>query len=66
MNEVIDILMKRDDMTREDAIELIKDCKEELLRCDPFEADEVMLDMLGLEPDYLPDILYGNIDSFED
>lgn len=57
MKRVIQILMERDGISRKEAIELISQTREELLQCDPFEADEIMMSMLGLEPDFILDIL---------
>ena len=53
MNRVIDILMKRDGIEYEDARNLVKD---EIIS-NPFDANEIIKDYLGLEPDYLEDIL---------
>lgn len=57
MDSVVKILMRRDKMSRQDAEDLIKETKELLLSSDPFEAYEIMADMLGLEPDYIFEIL---------
>jgi hypothetical protein len=57
MNKVIKILMERDGMSRSDAKELVDETRELLLSSDPWEADEIMADQLGLEPDYIMDIL---------
>lgn len=55
MDRVVKILMKRDGMTRDEALELIEDAKEELL-ADPDNGCEILEDMLGLEPDYIFDL----------
>lgn len=57
MNRVIDILMKRDGMEYEDARNLIKETQDEIIS-NPNEADEIIQNYLGLEPDYLEDILF--------
>lgn len=57
MDKVIKILMERDGMSRSDAKELVDETRELLLSSDPWEADEIMVDQLGLEPDYIMDIL---------
>ena len=58
MEKIIEILMKRDGIDRETAIALIKETRDEIMMLeDPFEADNVVADYLGLEPDYLFDIL---------
>ena len=56
MNRVIDILMKRDDIEYEDARSLVKETKDEIIT-NPIDANEIIKDYLGLEPDYLEDIL---------
>lgn len=56
MDSVVKILMRRG-MSRQDAEDLINETRELLLSSDPFEADEIMADMLGLEPDYIFEIL---------
>lgn len=56
-NRVIDILMRRDGMSREDAEELVDETREEILSSDPFEAEDILADNLGLELDYLMDII---------
>lgn len=57
MDKVIKILMERDGMSRSDAKELVDETRELLLSADIWEADEIMADQLGLEPDYIMDIL---------
>lgn len=56
MNRVIDILMKRDDIEYEDARNLVKETKDEIIS-NPIDANEIIKDYLGLESDYLEDIL---------
>ena len=56
MNRVIDILMKRDDIEYEDARNLVKETKDEIIS-NPIDANAIIKDYLGLEPDYLEDIL---------
>lgn len=56
-NRVVDILMRRDNLTEAEANKAVAECQETLLYSDPWEAEEVILDLLGLEPDYLIDIL---------
>ncbi len=57
MNRVVTILMERDVMNEADAIELVKETKEELLNSGTFFPDDIIWNNLGLEPDYLIDIL---------
>lgn len=56
MNRVIDILMKRDGIEYEDARNLVKETKDEIIS-NPIDVNEIIKDYLGLEPDYLEDIL---------
>ena len=56
MNRVINILMKRDGIEYEDARSLVKETKDEIIS-NPIDANEIIKDYLGLEPDYLEDIL---------
>lgn len=52
------ILMERDGLTADEAQQLIDDTVAELLDCtNILEADEILMDNLGLEPDYLEDLL---------
>lgn len=57
MNRVVKILMKRDGITQKEAESLVDEAREALLNCDPWEADDVLADILGLELDYLFDII---------
>ena len=60
-NPVVKILVRRDGMSVEDAIDLVKDTQSELLDAvygtDILEAEEIIENNLGLEPDYLDFIL---------
>ena len=58
MNKVVEILIKRDGMTKTEAEKLIDKTREELLAADPFEAEDIIAGYLGLEPDYIMDILW--------
>lgn len=53
MNRVVQILMKRDGMSKRDAEELIEQCAEALEEGDT----EAIQDYLGLEDDYIFDIM---------
>lgn len=58
MNRIINILMERDGLPREEAIILINETKEMILETDDiWEADAILMEQLGLEPDYLKDFL---------
>lgn len=60
-NPVVKILVRRDGMSVEDAIDLVKDTQSELLDAvygtNILEAEEIIENNLGLEPDYLDFIL---------
>ena len=53
------ILCRRDNCTFEEAEELISNTLEEMEACgyDPIECEEIMMNNLGLEMDYIVDIL---------
>lgn len=58
MNKVIKILMERDGMDYDDAKDLVDETRELIL--DPenlCEVDSIMSEQLGLEPDYIFDVL---------
>ena len=62
MNRVVKILMERDDYSRTEAIELFNDTRNEI--CDVLEnggdyseVEDIMLDNLGLEMDYIIDMV---------
>lgn len=58
MNRLVKVLMKRDGISAEEATALIKDTQAELEDCtNVLDADEIIMDNLGVEPDYLYDIL---------
>lgn len=53
-SELCQVLMRRDNLTQQDAEEFIQTMKEEVLRgADP---EEVLYDYAGLEPDFIFDI----------
>lgn len=56
---VIEILMRRDKIGMTSAAELVKETRDEILNSsDPFmEVDDIIASNLGLEPDYLEEIL---------
>ena len=53
-NELLDVLMRRDNMTKADAIELIKDMRSRIFEGE--DPEEVLYD-IGLEPDYVFDLI---------
>ena len=52
MNNLVDVLMAREDMTREEVIQWIKEATEDM--SDP---EELLYEEFGLEPDYIFDLL---------
>lgn len=62
MEEVIQILMRRDGLTRTEAISEIDDFREEayaLMEEGAYdEVEDLLIDYLGLEPDYLTSLLW--------
>ena len=59
--KLVKLIMKRDNLSRSEAIEAIQDCKEEIelaIAVGHYEkAEDILRESLGLEPDYLPDII---------
>ena len=62
MNKVVKILIERDGLTKEEAEELLESVREECYRAIDEEKDylveDIILDDLGLEMDYIYDVLY--------
>lgn len=57
MNLVVKILMERDNITEQEAIDLVRETKEELMNNPCSDGADIIMDNLGLEPDYIMDIL---------
>ena len=58
MNKVVKILIERDEIDQETAEALVRETRDELLSLEnPLEADDIIREYLGLEPDYIFDIL---------
>ena len=57
MNRVVNILLKRDGYSEEEAIEMVNDCREEMNEAiadgDYDLAEDILAGDLGLEPDYM-------------
>ena len=62
MNEIIEILMRRDGISRLEAENLVDECLDEMYGAfevgDYLECEEILKCMLGLEPDYLELLLW--------
>ena len=63
MNNVVAILMKRDGMSRAEAVALVAEVRGMIEDAggDYDEAEQIMIDELGLEMDYIMDILWGGV-----
>lgn len=61
MEEIINILMRRDGISRLEAENLVIECKEEMNNAimggHYIEAEDILASYLGLEPDYIFDLL---------
>jgi len=55
MSELKEVLITRDDMTADEADELITELRERML---DGESPEDLLNEIGLEPDYIFDLLF--------
>ena len=56
MENIVDILMKRDGLTKQEAIELMEEAKQEMMN-NMDEAEDIFMEYLGLEMDYIFDFL---------
>ena len=55
MNELVEILINRDGMTRDEAQELVDEARSMVAA--GFDPEELLYDEFGLEPDYLFSLL---------
>lgn len=57
LENIVDIIAERDDLTIDEAIEIVNETKEmideALISGDYTEVEQIMLDQLGLEMDYV-------------
>lgn len=56
-NEIIRVLMERDGMSREEATERLDEVREIMADADPWDAEDILADELGLEMDYIFDVI---------
>ena len=58
-NEVVEILMKRDGLSRREAQEQFNEVREMIQECnfDPIETEDILIEELGLEMDYIFEFL---------
>ena len=61
MNRIVEILVRRDGITATEAQSILNDVREMFKECgyDPDECENIMQSELGLEPDYIIDVLWG-------
>lgn len=59
MNKLIAILMRRDGLTREEALETARDAREAVLEAiqNGDDPEDAFMDITGLEPDFILDIV---------
>ena len=55
-NEIVKVLMRRDNMSRDEAIDALRDARK--LIDEGMDPEEILLMEFGLEPDYIFDLLY--------
>lgn len=62
MQEVVKILMWRDGLSKEEAVSLIQEtrsaCEAAMAERRSEEVEDIFMEALGLEPDYIPDVLF--------
>lgn len=56
-NTIIPILMERDGLSKEEATERVEEVSEMIADADPWDIEDILADELGLEMDYIFDIL---------
>lgn len=56
-NEVVRVLMERDGLSKKEAEEKLEEVREMISEADPWEAEDILADELGLELDYIFDII---------
>lgn len=56
-NRVVEILMRRDGMAREEAEERVAEVREMIVNASAFEVENIIADELGLEMDYIFDLI---------
>ena len=57
VNNIVRILMERDGLSKEEATERVEEVREMISEADPWEAEDILADELGLEMDYIFDII---------
>ena len=64
MKTIKEILIERDDISEQAAEDLINDARKDLYKRleDGEDASDICFDWFGLEPDYLIDLIYGEVE----
>ena len=60
MKTLKQVLMERDELTSQEADDAIQECKKDFMERvgnGDLDADEILMEYFGLEPDYLEDLL---------
>lgn len=61
MNEIINILIRRDGISENEARNLVEECREEIETAIAggryMEAEDIIASYLGLKPDYIMDLI---------
>ena len=55
METLLEVLMRRDGLSKTEALEQIQEAREEV--ADGADPEEVLADVFGLEPDYIYDLM---------
>ena len=60
--DLVKLIAKRDGISENEAYEICEQCRRDILHaidknCDIEEVEEILMDWLGVEPDYLMDLM---------
>lgn len=55
--ELVKVLMRRDGMTQAEAEQRVDEVREILADAEPWDAEDIIMDELGLEMDYIFDLI---------
>ena len=60
--ELVKLIVKRDGISENEAYEICEQCRHDILHaidknCEIEEVEDILMDWLGLEPDYLMDLM---------
>lgn len=54
---LVEVLMERDELTKQEAEEMVEEVRQLIAESDPWEAEDILMDELGLELDYIFDLI---------